>query len=318
MFMDRPQRCISNFFYSAGTQLGKIFSVIPNIKNNQSQMVVTYSDGESNTVPMGRTLDALPDANVTITFPDQRKYIGSISHGRFGPTGKIIYANKDVYEGDVQQDESGNVVAYGVGTYTFVSDRTQQRIYKGQFVDDLFHGVGELFFPNGVYKGEFERGLRHGIGTYTQENRIRFTGGYLYDIRVKGEYRHPNGGVFIGTFRDGEVVDNAFPKQDYEYSSCTGYKLITLYGSSAWKRGEFKFANGDSYAGKLIEGAPVGECTVTVFRTGEVYQIDFKYANGCAIGKGYCGESDQYKTILVTARESETDGRSLQLELRPK
>ena len=46
--------------------------------------------------------------------------------------------------------------------------------YTGQWVNNLYHGKGELTWANGdIYQGEFLYGMMHGQGTFTYKDGSR-------------------------------------------------------------------------------------------------------------------------------------------------
>jgi hypothetical protein len=78
--------------------------------------------------------------------------------------GELQYANGDAYKGDFCQGRK-----HGNGeSYTAAS----QRRYKGQFVNEVEEGLGEITAPNvnggqgqRIYRGYMHNGLRHGQGS---------------------------------------------------------------------------------------------------------------------------------------------------------
>ena len=55
-------------------------------------------------------------------------------------------------------------------------------VYNGIFINDLYHGKGEMDYRNGSYfEGEWRFGKKHGFGTYTFPNGAKAVGLWIED-----------------------------------------------------------------------------------------------------------------------------------------
>lgn len=135
-------------------------------------------------------------------------------------TGKIVYNNGDVYDGNVVDGVfSGKVTIHydygvysgewkdgeknGTGTMTW-SDGDS---YEGDFVSGVMHGVGKFTWACGdVYVGEWKGGTMSGKGKLTWGNKCEYYEGEFSngERHGKGIYRNPNGNLFEETFLNGE------------------------------------------------------------------------------------------------------------------
>jgi len=168
----------------------------------------------------------------TLIYANGDKYIGQFKDDQRHGRGCYTSWNNDMYEGDFEHDQrSGNgryVMACGdkyegqflnglpngkgglffllpffpsslpswllltVGSlwpvFTFENGAT----YKGDFVDDQFHGKGEFVSPQGLcYKGDFVMGQKHGKGSYHWPN------GDVYEGDIHEGKPHGQGGPFL-------------------------------------------------------------------------------------------------------------------------
>jgi hypothetical protein len=99
-------------------------------------------------------------------------------------------------------------------------------IYDGSFKDDLYEGLGTLFFDNGFfYNGQFERGKRNGKGTFASKiDKYKYDGEWVDDIKEGiGHEFYPDGSSYKGEFsnnkkngkglyymNDGSIYDGDF------------------------------------------------------------------------------------------------------------
>ncbi len=78
--------------------------------------------------------------------------------------GLYIFADGTRYLGKF--DESLHFVDRGLIWY---ADGT---VYDGEFVGSMRHGVGAMWYPDGVYVGNWSNNVRHGFGYLRQENNF--------------------------------------------------------------------------------------------------------------------------------------------------
>lgn len=119
-------------------------------------------------------------------------------------TFKIIYKNKNTYEGEIHRSSElphgqgiftcsegdsyegrfRNGQASGKGVYT----HSNGIIYEGTLFEGKKNGFGEEKYPNGeIYKGYFKEDRKHGRGCYT------FKDGSFYDGEISYNMKHGKG-----------------------------------------------------------------------------------------------------------------------------
>eukprot|EP01034_Spumella_vulgaris_P022682 gene22682-28827_t len=113
-------------------------------------------------------------------------YCGGVRHGG-EKSGLGLTVNVDAPQRYYYVGSYHNNMKHGQGTEfspegTYIGHgvhRTPQDVYEGNFVNGMRHGEGCITFPNGyVYQGEFVNGLRHGMGIATDVTGLRRNGGF--------------------------------------------------------------------------------------------------------------------------------------------
>ena len=173
---------------------------------------------------------------------------GYFADGLRQGTGRIVFSNGDLYEGTFEQNkingyghyhtaENGirfegqfrNGVSHGKGKDTYpdggyydgdyFEGRKQGEgvmsivgvgIYKGEFMNDKFNGVGEFRYAGKqtkMYEGEYKDGLKHGKGVFVTESGTKYVGSYI-DDKMDGEFTitDTKGKVKRALFEDGKRV----------------------------------------------------------------------------------------------------------------
>lgn len=136
-----------------------------------------------------------------ITYANGNVYEGQLDDEEPDGQGKMMYANGSVYEG---QFENGQ--RYGQGTYISHDGWT----YEGQFENNAVHGQGKMIYANGdIYEGQFENNVRHGQGTYTtfREGRVHriYKGGFQRGLSHGEGVMFENGRVHTAQFVEGKM-----------------------------------------------------------------------------------------------------------------
>jgi len=140
--------------------------------------------------------------------PDGSKYEGDFKVGRFSGKGKLIWPDGENYDGD-WKDGNPN----GKGIYNFINGD----VYDGEFKNGEKSGSGKFTHGPGdwegdVYEGEFKNDQRSGHGVITfgsgEFKGEKYDGQWKDGKRNgKGTYYFADGTSFIGTWKDGELVE---------------------------------------------------------------------------------------------------------------
>lgn len=102
---------------------------------------------------------------------------------------RAVLKNGDIYQGEMYNNSFA-----GYGIYRSNSSRI---IYKGQFVANRRHGIGELTNPDGtVYKGEFRNNEMNGFGELTLEEII-IKGFWQNDCCIYGTLKPVNKHILV-------------------------------------------------------------------------------------------------------------------------
>lgn len=209
-------------------------------------------------------------SNGTLTFKNIGEYEGGFENGTRNKKGKFIWLNGDQYAGEWDNDfisgegtctfsdggvlkgtfEKGRLLngTYSVSTekaiYTIEIENgtvkgadisfSDGTIYKGGYLNNMFHGYGEIKYTNGdVYSGDFKCGLKSGEGKYTWENGAYYSGDWDNDmINGSGTYyyaKSQKGYKLNGTFVDNKPHGKCYYYLTDDYYS-KGYE-------TDWKNG---------------------------------------------------------------------------------
>lgn len=117
-------------------------------------------------------VDCIAKATVAATEPkhsvhDHKADMASGTEERSGASGSTAPPVPGIYNGMIEAGKR-----QGRGTL-----ETDEYLYEGDFVNDLFQGYGRMDFADGdrVYEGEWMRGKRHGFGKY-----VDYSQGFMY------------------------------------------------------------------------------------------------------------------------------------------
>lgn len=190
----------------------------------------------------------------------------------YSGNGKIIWAQGDVYRGDLVQGQR-----HGNGHMTWVNGQN----YDGSWVRDMATGKAKLHFANGnQFDGDVQDGIPQGTGT------MRYASGDTYTGQLKagephgrGVYRWKNGQQFNGDWRNGS------PNGNGQLKFATGNQFEgSVVNGVPQGQGKLEFASGDQFVGQLVNGQPDGEGTFT-WVNGDTYIGQWQAGKKQGIGK---------------------------------
>ncbi len=89
--------------------------------------------------------------------------------------------------------------------------------YKGEFVEGLFHGQGNIVYYDGSsYVGEWKGGKQNGKGTYTFSDESSYVGEWKDGKRNgKGTYTYKNGTSWTGEWENNEQIKGYSNTENY-------------------------------------------------------------------------------------------------------
>ncbi len=136
---------------------------------------------------------------------DGSQYIGSYRSGVREGSGKIIYANRDSFEGTFAYDQRE-----GLGTYLYYGGHR----FFGDYRESVRQGKGKYSYSEVEYfEGNYEEGVRSGFGIYSYPNGDRFEGKYSMGKRNgEGRYIFADKNILEGMWIDNELEGKAFIK----------------------------------------------------------------------------------------------------------
>lgn len=205
-----------------------------------------------------------------VEYIDGAKYNGSWKNGKKDGYGDFLFPNGDAYFGDWKDDQK-----QGNGRYLF-SDGSY---YMGEMADDVPNGIGEFDTPNFHYIGEVEDGQpsgqgtvdfangdvyignlldgkKEGLGHYTfAESGNHYEGTFVNDkFDGLGIFHFKGVGEYQGVFADGKP----FGEGQFAFTEEGENVQVLIKGMwDGFKLPEdvtVKFANGDIYKGKIVNG----------------------------------------------------------------
>lgn len=163
-----------------------------------------------------------------ITYPDNHEsyltFDGEMSQGKFNGFGKLLYRNKDLYEGNFLDDLFDDFGKYQYGPNHLICEK-----FEGNFVEGDRTGIGKMYYKDGAILdgNKWEKGILYGKGTYffpkSHPNCKKYIGefsndlpngkGILYftdDIFLEGNWLN---GVFSGHGKASYPIDHKITKR---------------------------------------------------------------------------------------------------------
>lgn len=223
--------------------------------------------------------DGLRHGRGVVHIAGYLRYEGEFDSDEANGQGKLVRwfqgGEQDVFEGEFR---NGSV--HGFANYSG-PDGT---VYRGQFVDGLRQGNGELSVRGTSYTGEFFQGARHGVGRY-RSAKASYSGHY------HGDQRHGAGllrewekdgkervyeGEFVASMRQGQgKLKNA----ECSFSGTWHHNVRHGAGRQTWHD------SGNSYEGQWQDDKMHGEgtlITAAVKYTGQ-FSKGVQYGTGLQI-----------------------------------
>ena len=131
-------------------------------KNDQSQGEGCLFTAASKTVYTGPFEQDLPHGRGKEEYDDGSVYIGEFVRGVMAGNCKFIFADGGIYQGMMV-----NGKALGKGKYIY---KNTNKVYEGEYKDNLKHGRGVLTTQDYTYEGEFSMGAMQGLGEFRWKN----------------------------------------------------------------------------------------------------------------------------------------------------
>lgn len=118
-------------------------------------------------------------------------------------SGKFVFANEDVYDGEYETSANGSIERSGFG----VLRSKDGSVYSGNWSKDKLNGKGMFEHQSGCkYEGDFVDGKFEGMGIYSWPNGSFYQGEFK-DSKIvgKGFFKDPTGQIWTGKF-NGETA----------------------------------------------------------------------------------------------------------------
>jgi hypothetical protein len=176
---------------------------------------------------LGQFMHGLKHGRGRMVFPDGSVFEGIFKKDLFDGFGRLVTADACMYEGEWSNHlQTGNGVERG-------EEGTK---YEGEFLDNKYHGWGQLESKPWAYSGYFKGGLFEGEGTLQFPDKSTYQGAFL-----QGKPHGP--GLFTWPDREKYIGE---------------YRMGKKHGS-----GTMHYKDGSKYQGRFEAGLPQGEGTFT-------------------------------------------------------
>ena len=206
----------------------------------------------------------------------QGQFVRDVDTPTYTGTGKLTWANGDVFEGSLQGGKR-----QGKGLFKWANGHR----YQGDWVNDVPTGQAVVDFANGNhYEGAVENGIPQGQGQMRYASGDRYSGSFAAgEPQGRGSYVWKNGQKFEGEWKAGKPNGQgtlAFANGDrYEGQVVDGVPH---------QSGTFVWSNGDRYNGEWKAGIKSGQGTFT-WASGDrwegLYEADVQTSSGTLIRK---------------------------------
>mmetsp|Transcript_9988 Transcript_9988/g.17867 ORF Transcript_9988/g.17867 Transcript_9988/m.17867 type:complete len:414 (+) Transcript_9988:2-1243(+) len=226
--------------------------------------------------------------NNTAKVPERPRYViyeGEEVNGYREGRGICLYNNGLLYEGEWKRNKE-----HGYGK--LMSSDRQKLIYEGEWERGRIQGTGTYYYgssdplnPGSRYIGEFKENLRHGMGRYF------FPDGSCYDgqwrdgvMHGRGVFTWPDNSVYDGEWKDGKrtgqgllkagdgfIYDGTWVNNSMEGRGVaiypSGQKFEGMFSNGRREgRGTIHFTNGATYEGRFRDDAVDGQGTMKMTR----------------------------------------------------
>jgi len=148
----------------------------------------------------------------TITYSNDKQYIGELKNGLPHGKGRLTYPNGNIYKEGTFLD--GNLHSIGKMVYE------NGDIYEGDFKHGFRDGLGIYKFHDGdIYEGEFKDGLKDGFGKFTSKSQ----NGDFYDGQWRQDKQYTD--EIAPIYNNSKTIEKYFENRDFENIN----KLIKQY-----------------------------------------------------------------------------------------
>eukprot|EP00903_Cladosiphon_okamuranus_P012106 g11359.t1 len=203
-------------------------------------------------------------------------YDGDWVHDKRTGNGKSVIRGSETYSGGWKDGEF-----HGRGVHC----DSRGNVYDGEFVHGQREGAGRWTAKAGlVYVGEWRGGQMCGVGQSTHSDGTAYSGEW-HDGRYAGEgtLTLPTGARYEGMFREGEKHGSgSLLTPEGDTLEGEWIKSRPREGNTEWR---IRFANGDDYAGTVMDGAPHGTGTYK-YSNGDIFTGGWD--RGLRHGQGIC------------------------------
>lgn len=203
------------------------------------ELVFTRGRSQVGTRRVTPTTTAVSSSTVERSLPNGDLYIGSLSGNVPHGSGKYLWADGCMYEGEWWKGK-----ASGKGKFSWPSGAT----FEGEFKSGRMEGMGTFVGPEGdMYRGSWSGDRKHGYGQKRYANGDFYDGMWRRNLQDgHGRYVWSNGNEYVGEWNNG---------------------LISGRGVLIW-------ANGNRYDGQWENGAPRGSGVFT-WPDGSCYVVNW-------------------------------------------